>query len=208
MLYFFKHLFGAKGIAYRYDQLFDEVRRVKPKNIMEIGVWTGERARKMIEIAKKYHPSSSVHYYGFDLFERMDEDKYSREVSKQPPTQFSIEFKLNTTGASIHLFKGDTTETLPDLEGKLPKMDLVFIDGGHSLETIANDWQCTSRLLHPSSVVIFDDYWTNRFDAGSKVTVDAINRKEYSVTILPVMDSFDTTPFGPLQIQFAKVVKL
>lgn len=208
MIYLIKKLFRVKGIAYRYDQLFDEAKKKRPKYIMEIGVWKGERAKKMIELAKRYNTADSIHYYGFDLFETMDEEKYNKEVSKQPPSMDTIEEKLKVTGAHIHLFKGDTTKTLPDAASNLPEMDLVFIDGGHSLETIANDWQYVSTMLGSGSTVIFDDYWSNRTDAGSKVTVDSINKDEYSVTILPIVDRFDTTPFGPLQIQFAKVIKL
>jgi len=208
MIYFLKHLLHFPGVPYRYDQLFAEVKKVRPKNIMEIGVWTGERARKMIGVASRFHPKGSLHYYGFDLFESMDNEKFTKEVSKQPPTIKIVEEKLKKTRANIHLYKGDTVMVLPDQEATLPKMDIVFIDGGHSLETIANDWFYVSKLLHQGSVVIFDDYWQNRLDAGSKVTVDLIDKEEYSVVILPIIDSFPKTAFGHLSIQLAKVTKL
>jgi hypothetical protein len=41
---------------------------------------------------------------------------------------------------------------------QLPKMDLVFIDGGHSTETVATDWENVKDLLHEKSIVFFDDY--------------------------------------------------
>ena len=207
MIYFLKHLFHAKGVAYRYDQLFDEIKIIKPVNIMEIGVWVGDRAKKMIKLASQFNPTQSVNYYGFDLFEIMDNAKFKTEISKQPPNLEYIKNKLKETSASINLFKGDTTETLPKFVKQLPPMDLIFIDGGHSLETIANDWLYTSKLLHTGSVVIFDDYWPSRTDAGSKVTVDTIDRGQYFVEILPITDFFPNTAFGPLTIQFAKVVK-
>ncbi len=208
MLYFLKHLLGSKDIAYRYDQLFAEVKRVKPQTIMEVGVWSGERARKMIGLASKYHPKESIHYYGFDLFETMDKDKFQKEVSKQPPSMESIKEKLSKTGAEIHLIKGDTIHSLPELEGKLPEMDFIFIDGGHSLETIANDWEYASKLMGKGSVLIFDDYWSERTDAGAKATVDAINRSEFKVEIMPVVDTFEKTAFGRLVIQLAKVTRV
>jgi len=208
MLYFLKHLLGSKDIAYRYDQIFAEIKRLRPKNIMEIGVWSGERARKMIGITSKSNPKDSINYYGFDLFESMDKDKYQKEVSKQPPTIDFIKTKLGLTGANIHLFKGDTLETLPSTEGKLPNMDLIFIDGGHSLETIANDWLYSSKLIDNGGVVIFDDYWINRTDAGAKPIVDGIDRNKYDVKLLPTVDSFDNTSFGKLVIQLAMVKKI
>ena len=51
MFYFIKLLFGSRAVARRYNQIYDEIRRVKPKNIMEIGVLNGDKALKII---KKY----------------------------------------------------------------------------------------------------------------------------------------------------------
>lgn len=205
MIYFLKHLFHAKGVAYRYDQIFKEVKKKRPKNIMEIGVWTGERARKMIAISSKFHEADQINYYGFDLFEPMNSEKFNKEVSKQPPALSEVRTKLEKTGVNIHLYKGDTTSTLPELEGKLPGMDFIFIDGGHSLETIASDWYYASKFVASDGVVIFDDYWADRVDAGARMAVDSIDRNRYSVEILPVVDFFEKTEFGPLSIQLAKV---
>lgn len=208
MFYFVKKLLRIGNLPYRYDQLFNIAREISPLNIMEIGVWTGERAKKLISTASKTNDISKVNYYGFDLFETMDDNKFKKELSKQPPSIDEVKERLSKMGANIHLYKGDTTKILPQVYKSLPKMDLVFIDGGHSLETIKNDWLYSSKLMHEKTVVIFDDYWSNRVDAGAKAIVDAIDCKEYCVSILPVMDSFDVTSFGPLRIKLAKVTKL
>ena len=86
-------------------------------------------------------------------------------------------------------------------------MDLIFIDGGHSLETIASDWRWASQLMHNKTAVIFDDYWLDRTDAGCKSTVDGIDRSEYRVKIWPLVDKFEETKFGPLKIKLAVVRK-
>jgi len=174
---------------------------------MEIGTWTGDRALTMIKLAKRYHSAGEIDYYGFDLFGQMTTEKFTEEKSKWPPTQREAEEKLRTTGAGIHLFQGDTMQVLPDLAGKLPKMDFIFIDGGHSLETVANDWYWASQLMHDKTVVVFDDYWASRTDAGCKMTVDGIDRRAYRVTIWPWVDSFKKIAFGPLKIKLAKVQK-
>lgn len=172
---------------------------------MEIGTWTGDRAVTMIKLAKRYHEAKEIDYYGFDLFGQMTTERFAEEKSKWPPTQQEADKKLSTTGANIRLFQGDTMKILPDMVPKLPKMDLVFIDGGHSLETIANDWHWVSKLMHDKTVVIFDDYWPDRTDAGCKVTVDRIDRHAYRVNLLPIIDKFKKTNFGFLKIRLAKI---
>lgn len=205
MIFFLKKLLHIGDQAYRYDQIFNEIKRIRPLNIMEIGVWTGDKALQMINIAKKYHDAKDINYFGFDLFEVMDEDKFKKEISKQPLGIEEIQSKLDKAGSVVKLYKGDTTVTLPNLVDKLPKMDIIFIDGGHSLETISNDWLYSSKLMGQDTVVIFDDYWPNRLDAGAKSIVDNIDRNIYEVSILPTTDFFKETPFGPLTIQLAMV---
>ncbi|PIR41636.1 MAG: hypothetical protein COV31_00145 [Candidatus Yanofskybacteria bacterium CG10_big_fil_rev_8_21_14_0_10_46_23] len=191
----------------RYWQIFWLIIRVKPRRIMEIGTWTGDRALTMIKLAKRHHSDEEIEYYGFDLFGQMTTERFSEEISKWPPTQKEAYDKLSATGADVHLFQGDTMKVLPDMISKLPKMDLIFIDGGHSLETITNDWHWASELMHDKTVVIFDDYWPDRTDAGCKVTVDGIDQKMYRVSILPLVDNFKKTDFGFLKIRLAKVCR-
>lgn len=177
---------------------------------MEVGTWNGERAMQMIEIARKFYHASEVEYYGFDIFELMRDETFVKEVSKKPPTMVEVEAKLHRTGAQIHLFKGFTESTMPSVLPTLPKMDLVFIDGGHSIETITNDWKWTQFAMSENTVVVFDDYWSGewgkRKDAGCQSFIDSLDRTKFKVEILPIQDSFKKE-WGTLKINFATVVK-
>lgn len=195
----FHMVYGPK----RYKHLYKSIKKIKAKKILEIGVWNGKRAVKMIETARKLN--EDVEYYGFDLFDDLSEDAYKKEMSKRPPSQDSVQNILDTTGAKITLHAGNTLESLPKAVASLPKMDFIFIDGGHSNETVKSDWEAVSVLMHKESIVIFDDYWRNRTDGGSKLTVDAIDTSLYKVEILPEIDVFDNPDFGHLEISFAKV---
>jgi len=171
-----------------------------------IGVWNGKRAVRMIETARAIGIEKPA-YYGFDLFEDLGETGYQDELSKMPPSEKEVTALLEETGAEVHLYRGNTHETLPNAVERVPKMDFVFLDGGHSVETIENDWRYVQEVMDENTVVIFDDYWRNRTDAGCKPIVDAIDRSKYDVEILPEVDSFTNTDFGRLDISFAKVVK-
>ena len=192
----------------RYKYLYRTIREVKAKNIMEVGTFHGSRAKSMIETAKLYSDPKTVAYYGFDLFEEMTNELYFDELSKRSKTRQEIESMLAETGVDIHLFKGNTMQSLPENVSKLPNMDFIYIDGGHSLETVENDWKYSEMLMHDRTVVIFDDYWPNRpQDGGSKQLIDALDRSKYSVEVLPILDSFDNPDLGKLDIQFAKVTR-
>ncbi|MBN1502536.1 class I SAM-dependent methyltransferase [Candidatus Woesearchaeota archaeon] len=188
----------------RYKYLFETITRKKARRIMEIGVWDGEHGLQMINAAKKVH-GRDVEYYGFDLFEELDSDKFNSEIAKQPPSMKQVLKKLKKTGCKIRLFKGDTARTLPKYVIKLPMMDFIFIDGGHSIATISNDWRYSSQLMSKNTVVIFDDYW-NREDAGCKKVIENIDRKRYNVKILPIQDRFKKN-WGVLKINFVNVTK-
>ncbi|MEM4397727.1 MAG: hypothetical protein QW757_03845, partial [Candidatus Woesearchaeota archaeon] len=54
----------------------------------------GENSLKILEIAIKYNKPKKINYYGFDLFESMDEKTFQKEISKNPLSQKSIYEKL------------------------------------------------------------------------------------------------------------------
>ncbi len=191
----------------RYWQIFFLILITRPRRILEIGIWTGDRALTMLRVAKWRSSATDIHYYGCDLFEQMTSAKFSDEKSKWPLPQDEVMARLKPTQAHIHILAGDTMNTLPKLVREEAPMDFIFIDGGHSLETIASDWLWVSRLMHKGTVVVFDDYWIGRTDAGCKVTVDNIDRTKYHVSLLPIVDSFSATAFGPLRIKLAKVTR-
>lgn len=193
--------------AKRYAQINECIENVRPLNIMEIGVWNGNRAVSMIKSASKHTPIELINYYGFDLFDEMDAKTFKEEIAQWPPDKKEVlEHIKKETGANIKLSAGNTLNTLREQVTDLPKMDFIYIDGGHAIETVQNDWEYSSKLMHNNTVVIFDDYWPERGDfGGCKKIVDEIDRNIYDVEILPITDTFYNLIFGKLVIKLAKV---
>jgi predicted O-methyltransferase YrrM len=189
----------------RYRNLFLTIQRTKAKRIMEIGTWSADRAIQMIKESRKYNSIEEIEYYGFDLFEEMNDETFKSEISKRPPLEADVYKKLTQTGAKISLYKGDTMKTLAEAVTALPKMDFIYIDGGHSHETIANDWKYSEMLMHENTIVIFDDYWLNREDGGCKKIIDSLDRQKYKVELSKQLDTFDNKDFGRLEIRYAIV---
>jgi len=178
---------------------------------MEIGTWRGLKALQMIHLAQKYHGKVNIEYYGFDLFDMMNEDIVVKEVSKLPPHLEDVKKQLEYTGAQINLYRGFTKDTMPQVMPSLPFMDLVFIDGGHSIETIENDWHYTQQVMGDHTVVIFDDYWSGQWegrkDAGCRSLIEKIDRSRFDINILPIQDKY-RKDWGVLKIKYVQVKRL
>jgi len=202
---------GGEERVRRYEQLFANIEKYKCRSIMEVGTWNGERALEMIRTAQKVFPVGEVEYYGFDIFEMMNDEIHAKEVSKRPPAMGEVRAKLEASGARINLFKGFTDATMPKVMPTLPPMDFVFIDGGHSIETITNDWNWTQAVMDKETIVIFDDYWGGewgkRKDAGCQAVIDALDKSKFVAQILPIQDSFKKK-WGLLKINFVKVTRV
>lgn len=132
---------------------------------MEIGVYNGENAFSMIKTAIKHSPAEEVEYYGFDFFYN-----YSTE---------QIGEKLETLGCRYRLYKGNTMDTVPEAAESLPKMDLIFIDGGKSYREAWSDWMGSSRLMHEGTGVFVH----NVGFSGVGRMVDDIPRDRYDVEV-------------------------
>jgi len=133
---------------------------------MEIGVWNGDNARTMVEVAIQNFPPKAVEYYGFDFF-----DGYRFH---------QVEQKLEKTGCTFQLFKGDTLDTLPEAAQTLPKMDLIFIDGGKSFREAESDWINSKTLMHNETAVFVHNYEFS----GVQRMIAGIPYDTYEVTII------------------------
>ena len=174
----------------RYNHLFEEVSKCKPSTILEIGTWNGTHAVQLINEAAKYTPKDDIIYYGFDLWDDLSEEQYFSEFL-YPKAKASFDEaneKLRKTGIEYHLHRGNTRESLPVFNPS-HSMDFVFIDGGHSIETIRSDWKNILRLIHQDSIVLFDDYIKYDKEFGCYLVIDDILETErFDVEILPTQD--------------------
>ena len=207
-LYYRALLFKKRALRYR--ALFETIYKRKCRRLVEIGTYDGVQARHMIRTAMNHHNRGDIEYFGFDLFENLTDEKFEAEPSKRAPTMQEVEGRLRPMGANIRLFAGETAETLPRAVGEIGRADFIFIDGGHSFETISSDWKYTEELMGPGSVAIFDDYYTEPDEAiagmGCQETVDAIDRARYHVEVLPIENTF-RKEWGALRIRMARVTK-
>ena len=128
----------------------------------------------MVTTAIRNFSPEEVEYYGFDFFEGNSIEQVKR--------------KLEETGRVFKLFQGDSVVTLPSVLEVLPKMDLIFIDGGHSYATVKSDWENSKSLMHDGTAVFFHNYGFS----GVKKLVDSISKREYQVKIIHPASDYDS----------------
>tara|TARA_A100001015_G_scaffold39579_1_gene43463 strand:+ start:119 stop:766 length:648 start_codon:yes stop_codon:yes gene_type:complete len=173
----------------RYSNILSIILYYKPKSIAEIGVYRGVRSREMIQAAKIFN--KNIEYFGFDLFEMINKKIQKKELSKIPYSKKDIQNKLSKH-AKVKLFKGYTKKTLDKLKNK--KVDLIFIDGGHRLSTIQNDWIKSKKFQKKNTIIIFDDYYLNNKkiikNYGCNQVVNKISNKNYTKKFFFFTDKF------------------
>ena len=173
----------------RYSNILSIILYYKPKSIAEIGVYRGVRSREMIQAAKIFN--KNIEYFGFDLFEMINKKIQKKELSKIPYSKKDIQNKLSKH-AKVKLFKGYTKKTLDKLKNK--KVDLIFIDGGHRLSTIQNDWIKSKKFQKRNTIIIFDDYYLNNKkiikNYGCNQVVNKISDKNYTKKFFFFTDKF------------------
>lgn len=155
------------------------VRGQTAVDYMEIGTHSGLRAAALCRGWMNAGGRRKFRYTGFDLFDNADTETYKHEFLKTTPApSLGVAMTaLDKAGAIVALHGGDTRETLPrfvaERQGKYVP-DVVFVDGGHSLETIASDWRNVAALIGPKSAVVFDDYFDGDTGLGCKTLIDRL----------------------------------
>jgi len=192
----------------RYKTLIEEVAKRKPLTIVEIGTHAGNSAIAMIDEAREHNPKG-VFYYGFDIFEMADKGHKAfmqKEFNgKKPVTLGEVKKRLRSHGIKHELFVGKSESTLKKFSPNR-FIDFVFIDGGHSIETIESDWNYIKYLMDKNTVVIFDDYYENRDDFGCKKLIDALEKTyRYDVQKLDPIEKIEK---NDIVLRLVKVTKI
>lgn len=171
----------------RYANLIlalDEIAKTREHlNMVEVGTYDGNRAVGLANHWLGKGKEHSMTYVGFDLFEGMTPSLNKKELSKSklPPAMKEVQRKFRLLGDHFQhkLFPGNTQTTLAEFVKSEPfgverRWDLIFMDGGHSLGTVASDWSHCLRLMGSTTLCLLDDYYDNNVEYGCKPLVDKL----------------------------------
>ena len=167
------------------------VNEHKPKVFLEVGVFCGVTARNVCELLKEIH-KNEFRYVGIDLFgEKVSQDEvtpnylnkqkfsnplknlfYNFLLRKNLNSYESVQNFLKNFSKNVTLIKGNSNIILRNLD--LKDIDFVFLDGGHSFETVFDDLNSIYKKIssNKGAVILCDDYEDATYITGVKKAVD------------------------------------
>ena len=144
----------------RYKQLSEMITFYKCESLLETGTYNGGRAIQMADAA--FEHTDKVTYTGYDLFGTTTPELNQLEFNSKATntteavierlTEYAMEKAKEGKTFEFKLIEGNTNQTLKDN----PTADFVFIDGGHSYDTVSHDYK---QLKH-NKIVVLDDYFS------------------------------------------------
>ena len=169
--------------------LLQLIKEAKPSNFLEVGILEGATSRNVCELLDVIK-NGDFTYTGIDLFgedENFDNLKEFTPISKKisnplkwiyfklilkmnPYSKKCVEHLLKKFKKSIKIYKGYSKDILKQIN--LNKIDFVFLDGGHSYETVKDDLGILTSNLKKNSIIVCDDYNISQY--GVKKAVDEI----------------------------------
>jgi len=188
----YKTYWRKTGLKKNWGELFlNIVNEHKPKVFLEVGVFCGVTARNVCELLKEIH-KNDFRYVGIDLFgEKASQDEvtpnylnkqkfsnplknlfYNFLLRKNLNSYESVQNFLKNFSKNVTLIKGNSNIILRNLD--LKDTDFVFLDGGHSFETVFDDLNLIYKKIssNKNAVILCDDYEDATYITGVKKAVD------------------------------------
>ena len=192
MTVIYKTYWRKTGLKKNWGELFlNIVNEHKPKVFLEVGVFCGVTARNVCELLKEIH-KNEFRYVGIDLFgEKASQDEvtpnylnkqkfsnplknlfYNFLLRKNLNSYESVQNFLKNFSKNVTLIKGNSNIILRNLD--LKDIDFVFLDGGHSFETVFDDLNSIYKKIssNKNAVILCDDYEDATYITGVKKAVD------------------------------------
>ena len=196
----FKKYWRKTSFKNNKDEHFflDHIRKIKPKNFLEIGVFHGVTSKNVCELLYLLH-GNDFKFTGIDLFsnnteisndEFIPKTTFSNPLKKiyyryiirlDPYTLESVLRLLKKFKKNINIIKGNSNEVLKEIN--LDIIDYVFLDGGHKFETVKNDLENLTQVIHNNGIILCDDYDLSYAPGVKKAINEYVLDKKFNLKI-------------------------
>ena len=123
---------------------------MRARKIVELGIGTGQRALRMIDLAKLVSPGEEIHYVGVDPFEGRSEADGAGLTLK------AAHQLLRRDGVRVQLVPGDLADSLARIANSLGKVDVLIVPSLLESASFARAWFFVPRMLHERSLVFVE----------------------------------------------------
>ena len=177
--------------------LLNHIKKIKPKNFLEVGVFHGVTSRNVCELLHEIH-GENFNFTGIDLFSSklIGKDEFPPKTTfSNPLKSIYYNFIIRTDPYSIksvikllkkfeknvNIIEGNSNDILK----KIPiTFDYVFLDGGHKYETVMKDLQNLTQVINNKGVILCDDYNLSYAPGVKKAINEYTNEKKFNLRIL------------------------
>ena len=202
----YKTFWRKTGLKGKWGNIYlERVFFHKPKNFLEIGVFCGVTARNTCDFLNEIN-GSNFSYVGIDLFGGVKntsideiEPKFllNQEFSNPLKNIYynlilrenlnsieSVQKLLKKYNNNAKLIAGDTNSVLKEMD--LNNIDFVFLDGGHSYQTVYNDLtNLYAHMKDKQKVILCDDYGKESYlPEVEKAINDFIKQKNLKLNLI------------------------
>jgi predicted O-methyltransferase YrrM len=152
---------SGKTFHHHYHILYDIINLYPEEynvNYVEIGCYAGGSACLVSQ-------RKNTNVYSIDLGHPISPDIAIKNVNN-----------FNTTNNLYEYIKGNSQseETLNTLKNFIDHIDVLFIDGDHTLNGVKLDFNIYSPMVKSGGYIVFDDYNDMEFSPEVKIAVDEL----------------------------------
>ena len=194
----YKTYWRKTGLKGKWGNIYlERISQHKPKNFLEIGVFCGVTARNTCDFLKEIN-GDSFNYTGIDLFGG-EKNNFTDEIEPRfllnqkfsnPLKNIyynlilrenlnslkSVQKLLKNYNNNIKLIAGDTNSVLKKID--LKNIDFVFLDGGHSYQTVYNDLtNLYEHMKDKKKVILCDDYGSESYIPEVEKAINDFRKK-------------------------------
>ena len=196
----FKKYWRKTSLKNKEDAYFllNHIKKIKPKNFLEIGIFHGVTSRNVCELLYLMH-GDDFKFTGIDLF---SEEITSYKDEFPPKTEFSNPLKsiyykyiaktdpysllsvlnlLSKFKKNINIIKGNSNKILKQIN--LDEIDYVFLDGGHKYETVKSDLENLTQVINNNGIIVCDDYNLTYAPGVKKAINEYTKEKKFNLRI-------------------------
>jgi len=177
--------------------LLNHIKKARPKFFLEVGVFHGVTSRNVCEMLHHLH-GKDFKFTGIDFFsqeltsenEHIPTNKFSNPlkaiyynyIARTNPYSYQSVLKLlKKFEKNIKIIKGNSNQVLKEISDKF---DYVFLDGGHSYQTVKNDLNNLTQVVNNKGIIICDDYDLTYAPGVKKAIDEYVEEKKFNLKIL------------------------